>query len=95
MFELCKLIWDMVVLRDAAKKGQMNWRVWVYGFGFVVIEYAIALPAALLYEKHPQYKPVFIGALVLAAINFVAMMWWAIRWRARQIASTSSGIAQN
>ena len=95
MFELFKLAWDLVVLRDESKKGQLNWRVWVYGFGFVLVEYGIALPAVLLYEKHPQYKPVFIGALVLVAINFVAMMWWAIRFRARQAASTSSGNAEN
>ena len=87
MFELCKLIWDLVVMRDASKKGQMNWRVWVYGFGFALVEYSIALPAALLYEKHPQYKPLFIAAIALVLINFVGMMWWAIRWRSRQMSS--------
>ena len=87
MFELCKLIWDFVVLRDAAKKGQLNWRVWVYGFGFVLVEYGIALPAVILYEKHPQYKPVFVGAMVLVLINFVGAMWLAIRWRSRQMSS--------
>jgi hypothetical protein len=61
-FELCKLIWDIVVLHDAARKGQLNWRVWVYGFGFVLVEDCIALPAVALYEKHPQYKPAFIAA---------------------------------
>lgn len=87
MFELCKLIWDLIVMRDASKKGQMNWRVWVYGFGFALVEYSIALPAALLYEKHPQYKPLFIAAIALVLINFVGMMWWAIRWRSRQMSS--------
>ena len=87
MFELCKLIWDLVVMRDASKKGQMNWRVWVYGFGFALVEYSIALPAALLYEKHPQYKPLFIAAIALVLINFFGMMWWAIRWRSRQMSS--------
>ncbi|MGC1871422.1 MAG: hypothetical protein WA700_10735 [Acidobacteriaceae bacterium] len=87
MFELCKLIWDFVVLRDVAKKGQLNWRVWVYGFGFVLVEYGIALPAVLLYEKHPQYKPLFIGAIILVLINFVGAMCWAIRWRSRQTSS--------
>ena len=84
MFELFKLAWDVVVLRDAAKKGQLNWRVWVYGFGFVLIEYCIALPAVVLYEKHPQYKPVFIAAMVLVVLNFIGFMGWAIRWRSRQ-----------
>jgi hypothetical protein len=84
MYELFKLLWDVVVLRDAARKGQLNWRIWVYGFGFVLIEYGIALPAVMLYEKHPQYKPVFIAAMVLVGINALCMMWWAWRWRSRQ-----------
>lgn len=91
MFELCKLLWDFVVLRDAAKKGQLNWRVWVYGFGFVLVEYGIALPAVFLYEKHPQYKPVFIAAMVLVVINALCFMVWAIRWRSRQSASQKPG----
>lgn len=84
MFELFKLLWDVVVLRDAARKGNVNWRTWVYGFGFVLVEYGIALPALLLYQKHPQHKPVFIAAMVLALVNFVGFMWWAIRWQSRQ-----------
>lgn len=28
MFEILKLLWDVVVLRDAARKGQLNWRIW-------------------------------------------------------------------
>jgi predicted membrane channel-forming protein YqfA (hemolysin III family) len=89
MFELFKLAWDFVVLRDQAKKGRLNWRVWIYGFGFVIVQYCIGLPAVLLYEKHPQYKPVFIFAMALIVINFIAFMWWAVRWQSRQAASTS------
>lgn len=84
MYEIFKLLWDVVVLRDAARKGQLNWRIWVYGFGFVVVEYAIALPAVMLYEKHPQYKPVFIAAMVLVVANAVFMMRWAWRWQSRR-----------
>lgn len=84
MFELCKLLWDLVVLRDRARKGQLNWRTWVYGFGFALIEYGIALSAVMLYEKHPQYKPVFIAAMVLVVINAPCFMWWAWRWQSRQ-----------
>ena len=95
MFELFKLAWDFVVLRDASKKGQMNWRVWVYGFGFALLEYSIALPAALLYEKHPQYKPLFIAAMALVLVNFVICMWWSFRWWLRQNGSARSGTEQN
>lgn len=95
MFELFKLLWDVVVLRDAACKGQrMNWRIWVYGFGFVLVEYGIALPAVMLYEKHPQYKPVFILAMVVVIINFICCMWWAWRWRLRQAAARTMTISE-
>ncbi len=36
MFELFKLIWDVVVLRDVSRKGRYNWRIWPIGFGFVM-----------------------------------------------------------
>jgi Na+/melibiose symporter-like transporter len=95
MFELFKLAWDFVVMRDQASKGQLNWRVWVYGFGFALVQYCIGLPAVLLYEKHPQYKPVFIFAMVLIVVNFIAFMWWAIRSRSRQSASPTTGSHPN
>ena len=94
MFEIFKLLWDAVVLRDQARKGQLKVRTFVIGFGFVVLLYAIALPAVVLYSNHPQYKPVFIAALVLDGLLFIAMMVWAIRsWRrqANASAAASSG----
>jgi hypothetical protein len=88
MFELFKLLWDVVVLRDASRKvKKLNWRLWVYAFSFVLIQYCIALPAVMLYEKHPQYKPLFITAIVLVLSNFVVCMWWCFRWWSRQAAS--------
>jgi hypothetical protein len=38
----------------------------------------------MLYEKHPQYKPVFIAAMVLVVINALYFMWWAWRWQSRR-----------
>jgi hypothetical protein len=83
MFEIFKLIWDVVVLRDAARKGRLNWRTWVYGFGFVLLLYGTGLPAGLLYQQHPQYKPLFIAAIVFDALLFVSFMYWGLRsyWR--------------
>jgi Na+/melibiose symporter-like transporter len=83
MFELTKLAWDLVVLRDATSKGEMTWKVWATGFGFVIVLYGIGLPAVLLYEKHPEDKPVFVAAMVLIGILVVAYFWLAIRWRRR------------
>lgn len=65
----------------------------MYGFGFVLVKYRIALPAVILYEKHPQYKPGFVAVMALAVINFIEFMWRAIRWRSRQAASARSGKA--
>jgi O-antigen/teichoic acid export membrane protein len=76
---ILKLIWDGVVLRDAARKGQLNWKVWTVGFGFAIAVYAIGLSAALLYVAHPEYKPLFIAAMVVIALLFASVLWWDIR----------------
>jgi hypothetical protein len=47
---LQKNLWDLVVIRDATRKGQMGWRIWAIGMGFVVFLYGTALPAEMLYE---------------------------------------------
>ena len=79
MFEIVKLIWDVFVIRDATRRGQMNWRVWAIGIGFVVFLYGTGLPAELLYEAHPQYKPLFIAAVALDGLAFLCVMVWGIR----------------
>ncbi len=86
MFELFKILIDAIVLRDGARKGIFNGRVFLAGAGFAVLEYAILLPAVVYYDKHPQAKPLFIAAMVLVAINFVIFMAWAVRWYLRQLA---------
>ena len=94
MFELFKLFWDVVVLRDAAKKGQLDWRVWVIAIGFVLFLYGTGLPAVLLYESHPQYKALFIATLLVDGLAFVWLMVWGIR-RYFRIAKGKSGNVQN
>ena len=90
MFELCKLIWDVVVLRDVSRKGTYNWRIWPIGFGFVLVLYGTLLPAFLLYDKHPQYKPLFLATLIFDGIFFICFMVWAWRWQSRQAAARRS-----
>lgn len=87
MFELFKIVWDIVVLRDAAQKGQLNWRIWPTAFAIVFVEYAIGLSAVLLYEKHPEYKSFFVTAMIFMGISFVGFMWWAWRWQSRLVAA--------
>ena len=95
MFELFKLIWDVVVLRDASQKGRYNWRIWPLGFGFVLVLYGAALPAFLLYDKHPQYKPLFLATLIFEGIFLIGFMAWAWRWQARQAAARNSAPAND
>jgi Na+/melibiose symporter-like transporter len=83
MWELAKLAWNFLLLRRSTRNGEMTWRVWVSAIAFVVLIYGIALPATLLYEKHPEDKPIFIAAMIAVGIIVVAYFWLAIRWRLR------------
>lgn len=90
MFEFFKIIWDVLVLRDAARKGQLTWRIWLIAFGFVLVEYGIGLPAVILYSKDPRYKPLLVAAMVLVAVNLVCFMWFGRRWWLRQSAARNA-----
>ena len=89
MFELFKIAWDVVVLRDAASKGQLTGRVVLFGVAFAVLEYAIGLPAALLYFKHPEYKPLFIAAMLLVVVNLILFLIFGFRWYRRVSRATA------
>jgi O-antigen/teichoic acid export membrane protein len=91
MLEIFKLIWDGIALRDAARKGQLTWKVWAIGFGFAIAVYAIGLSAALLYVAHPEYKPLFIAAMVVIALMFASVLWWDIRIYLQKKRSPTSG----
>jgi hypothetical protein len=41
------------------------------------------MPPLLLYIQHPQYRRLFIAAMVLASIVLVVFMWLAFRSRSR------------
>jgi membrane protease YdiL (CAAX protease family) len=89
MLELFSVVWKLFMVRDSVKKGELNWRMGAVSVLFVVLLYAIALPAAILWVNHPQYEPVFIAAMALDGVLFVAFMAWAIKWRAKQKAARS------
>jgi hypothetical protein len=93
MFELFKLAWDVFVLRDAARKGQLNWQVWVIAIAFVLFLYGTGLPVALLYDKHPQYKALFIATLALDGLVFIWFMIWGVRRYLRLMAAGKSTAA--
>ena len=80
MFELLKLLMDGLVLRDSARKGLVNWKVMLTGFGFVIFLYGTALPALLLYQRNPRYEWLFIATLSVDAVAFIVVMFFGIRW---------------
>jgi len=87
MWEILKVIWDIFVLRDAARRGKLNWRKTGFVVGFVVLEYLIAMPALILYIQHPQYRTLFIAAMVLAVVVLVVFVGLAWRLRSRSSAA--------
>jgi membrane protein YdbS with pleckstrin-like domain len=84
MFEIFKLCWDVVALRDASRKGLLTWYIWPIAFAFVAILYGVALSGLAFYQKHPQYKSVFVGAMVFDGVFYLCFMVWAYRWQARR-----------
>jgi hypothetical protein len=86
MFELFKLLIDGLVLRDASRKGILTWKVMLFGFGFAIFLYATALPAALLYEKHPQYLWLCLTTLAIDALAFILFLIFGTRWYFRATA---------
>lgn len=79
MGELLKLIWDAIVLRDSARKGLLNWRVFAFAAGFVLLLYGTGVPAVIDYQKHPSHKPIFIAAIAFDLLLFLAFMIWGTR----------------
>jgi hypothetical protein len=91
MIEFFQILWNLFMLRDAARKGQLTAGVWIFAIGFVVLLYAILLPAAVLWQNHPQYKPLFVAAVVLDGIVFVVGMVWAVKLRRKLVAARING----
>lgn len=83
MFELLKLLWDAIVLRDTAKKGMFSWRLYGMAFLVVLCEYIIALSVTVLYEKHPEFKSLFIATMAFLVIALIAFLWWGWRYQLR------------
>ena len=95
MFELFKIFWDVVVIRDAAHKGRkLSTGIVLRALGFVLLLYVTLLPATVLYSNHPQYKPVFIAALVIDGILAILMFRWEYKWWVKQRAAQAGASAQ-
>ncbi len=80
MIELIQIAWDIFMLRDSARKGRLKLRAVLFALAFVVLLYGTGVPAAALYQNHPQYKPLFLATMVFDLILFVSFMTWAVRY---------------
>jgi uncharacterized membrane protein len=80
MFELFQIAWDIFMLRDSARKGRLKLRAVLFALAFVILLYGTGVPAAALYQNHPQYKPLFLATMIFDLAVFVAFMTWAVRY---------------
>ncbi len=80
MFEIVQIIWDLFMIRREAKAGRLTWRKGLISVGLVALAYLMLVPAFVLYDKHPEYKPVFLVALVLTVIDFAFLIGLGLYW---------------
>jgi predicted transporter len=81
MFELVQIVWDLFMVRREARSGRLTLRKALIAGGLTVLLYAIVVPAAMLYDKHPEMKPVFIAAVVLGAADFLFLIYLGFHWK--------------
>lgn len=80
MFEIVQIIWDVFIMRRSIKDGSLTWRKGIIASVLTALGYLILVPAGALYDKHPQYRPLFMVAVVLTAIDFIVLFWLGIYW---------------
>ncbi len=80
MIELIQIAWDIFLLRDSARKGRLKLRAVLFALVFCVVLYGTGVPAAVLYQNHPQYEVLFLAMMVFDLVLFAAFMAWAVRW---------------
>jgi len=95
MGELFKIGWDLFTIRHYHRQGmKLSVGDYMVAIGFVIFLYATAVPAAVLYQNHPQYKWVLIATCAFDGIVFVAMFVWEVKWwikhRAAALAARSA-----
>lgn len=87
MIELFQIVWDLIMIRDNVRKGRLTIRRTVISMCFVVLMYGIGVPAAVLYDKHPEYEAVFIAAMAVVGLLFVLLVYIGFRWYFQSLAS--------
>jgi hypothetical protein len=80
MFEIFQVIWDLLMMRREARLGRLTWRRGIISFALVLLGYLILVPAVVVYDKHPELKPLLIAAVVLAAGDYIFLLGLALYW---------------
>lgn len=81
MGETFKICWNVVVLRHYSRQGmKLSAGDYVVAIGSVIFLYGTAVPAAVLYQNHPQYKWVLIATLVFDGILLITLFVWEVKW---------------
>ena len=84
MSELLKLVWNFFVLRDSIRKGEMTGGAWLAALGFLATCCAIAVPAIVYYQRHPDADgTVFMYMMVALGVLLGAFYIWAFRRQQR------------
>lgn len=83
MFEVFKLLWDVIVLRDQARKGKLTASVWIFAAGFVLVLYLIVLPLLLYYVNHPGCRLALVAAIAFALADAAALVWFYLNRRSK------------
>jgi glycerol uptake facilitator-like aquaporin len=92
MGELIKLIVDLLVLRDSAKKGMFSWFVMFVGFGVTFVVFVLALGVISYADKHPgpMSDKLLMGFLVFAVLTFTTTVIWGWRYQKRLAARSAA-----
>ena len=95
MFELVQIVWDLFMVRRSVRSGQLTLRKATIAGGLTILLYAIVVPAFVLYDKHPELKPLFIVAVILGAADFLFLVflgfYWQRQWAAAQKSQSETG----
>ena len=96
MFEIFKIGWDMFTIRHYSRQGmKLSAGDYVVAIGSVIFLYGTAVPAAVLYQNHPQYLWVLIATLVFDGILFIALFVWEVKWWLKHRAAALAASAQS
>jgi len=80
MFKIFQIMWDLFMMRRAVRSGQLTLRKGLISFALVFLAYLILVPATVLWEKHPELKPLFVAAVVFCAMDFAFLIGLCLYW---------------